>query len=197
MIHYIDTEFIEAPCTIDLISLALVSEDGREFYMISSEFDESKASPWVVENVIQKLGDGPRHTRVEIRDAVLKFVGDEEPEFWGDYCAYDWVVFCWVFGTMMDLPEGWPMYCNDIRPWYNKFTLTNAEKALKDFKDSVEAIGDFGNHNALYDAHEVEALYHYLKATSQTFAYTQAFDMDAAIMAEAARLKEFGEEADG
>ena len=32
MKYWIDTEFIERPCTIDLISIGLVAEDGREFY---------------------------------------------------------------------------------------------------------------------------------------------------------------------
>ena len=195
MIHYIDTEFIEAPCMIDLISLALVSEDGRELYMISSEFDESKASDWVKENVIAKLGDQHRHTIAEIKEAVLKFVGEKTPDFWGDYCAYDWVVFCWLFGTMMDLPSGWPMYCNDIRPWYDMIHQDHAELALKDFKDSVEAIGDFGNHNALYDAHEVKKLYEYLIATSETFAHAQALvkrkrDRANAVLEEAKKLKD-------
>lgn len=27
----------------------------------------------------------------------------------------DWVVFCQMFGTMLDLPNGWPMFCRDIR----------------------------------------------------------------------------------
>ena len=54
-------------------------------------------------------------TRIEIRDEILKFVGNEKPEFWAYYADYDWVVLCQLFGTMMDLPKGWPMYCRDIK----------------------------------------------------------------------------------
>ncbi len=39
MKYWIDTEFIERPCTIDLISVGLVAEDGREFYAESNEID--------------------------------------------------------------------------------------------------------------------------------------------------------------
>jgi hypothetical protein len=37
------------------------------------------------------------------------------PEFYGYYSDYDWVVFCWLFGNMIDLPSGFPMYCNDLK----------------------------------------------------------------------------------
>lgn len=115
MRYFLDTEFIEYPSTIDLISVGIVAEDGREFYAISSEFDESKASDWVEENVIAHL-DGPRDTREGIRTGILHFIGDDpKPEFWGYYADYDWVVFCWLFGTMMSLPKHFPKYCRDLK----------------------------------------------------------------------------------
>jgi hypothetical protein len=49
--YWIDTEFIEQPYTIDLISVGLVAEDGREFYAESNEVDWSKASQWTLLNV--------------------------------------------------------------------------------------------------------------------------------------------------
>jgi 3' exoribonuclease, RNase T-like len=39
MKYWLDTEFIEHPFKIDLISIGLVAEDGREFYAESSEVD--------------------------------------------------------------------------------------------------------------------------------------------------------------
>ena len=45
MKYWIDTEFIERPYTIDLISVGLVAEDGREFYAESNEVDWSKRAP--------------------------------------------------------------------------------------------------------------------------------------------------------
>jgi hypothetical protein len=38
-----------------------------------------------------------------------------EPEFWAYYADYDWVALCQLYGTMMDLPKGWPMYCRDLK----------------------------------------------------------------------------------
>ena len=48
MKYWIDTEFIAKPFAIDLVSIGLVAEDGREFYAESSEVDWSKASPWMI-----------------------------------------------------------------------------------------------------------------------------------------------------
>ncbi len=36
-------------------------------------------------------------------------------EFYAYYADYDWVVFCWLFGKMINLPKGFPMYCKDLK----------------------------------------------------------------------------------
>jgi len=122
MKYWFDTEFIERPYTIDLISIGIVSEDGRELYLINNEFDSSKASDWVKENVISQLPEPEDSIELwmskgQIANEIKNFVGSDKPEFWAYYADYDWVVFCWLFGTMMDLPKGWPMYCRDIKQW--------------------------------------------------------------------------------
>jgi len=48
MKYWLDTEFIARPFTIDLISIGVVAENGREFYAESNETDWSKASPWTL-----------------------------------------------------------------------------------------------------------------------------------------------------
>ena len=65
MKYWIDTEFIERPYSIDLISIGLVAEDGREFYAESSEVDWTKASRWTLQTVRPQL-DGTGMTREEI-----------------------------------------------------------------------------------------------------------------------------------
>lgn len=92
MKYFIDTEFSERPCTIELISIALVAEDGRELYLVSSEFDGANCNPWVQEHVLPNLHLDPCPCcgpieRALIHDAVLEFIGDDTPEFWGYYCV--------------------------------------------------------------------------------------------------------------
>ena len=138
---FFDTEFIEDGVTIDLLSIGLVKENGDSIYMESSEADHSKASQWVKENVLPQLGKQKREfTRPEIRSEILKFVGAEKPEFWAYYADYDWVAFCQLFGTMMDLPKGWPMYCRDIKQLCDSMGNPRLPKQKE------------GHHNALQDA---------------------------------------------
>jgi len=115
--YWIDTEFIATPYSIDLISIGLVAEDGREFYAESSEVDWSKASLWTLENVRPQL-DGKGMRRVEIGYALRDFTdGDEHPVFWGYFPAHDWVAFTWLFGHMDELPFHYPQLCLDIKQW--------------------------------------------------------------------------------
>ncbi len=55
MRFFYDTEFIEDGTTIDLVSIGIVGEDGREFYAVSTEFDPDRAGKWVRANVLPKL----------------------------------------------------------------------------------------------------------------------------------------------
>lgn len=110
---WFDTEFIEDGKTIDLISIGMVREDGVVLYCESNEYAPSSASQWVKENVFPHLHGGGV-SRKTISKRIRDFAG-EKPEFWGYYADYDWVVLCQLFGTMMNLPDGWPMYCRDIK----------------------------------------------------------------------------------
>lgn len=38
-----------------------------------------------------------------------------QPEFWAYFADYDWVVFCSLWGRMLDLPVGFPKYCRDLK----------------------------------------------------------------------------------
>jgi hypothetical protein len=113
MRFWFDTEFIEDGRTIDLMSIGVVSEDGREYYAEIAECDLSRADEWVKANVIPHL-TGDKKTRLEVRDDLLAFFG-EKPEIWAYYADYDWVAFCQLFGRMIDLPNGWPMFCRDLK----------------------------------------------------------------------------------
>lgn len=55
MKYWIDTEYDDSGDEIALISLGAVSEDDREFYAISTDFDPAAVKPWVRENVLPHL----------------------------------------------------------------------------------------------------------------------------------------------
>jgi hypothetical protein len=205
MKYFFDTEFLEgrqklsfggmSKPTIDLISIGIVCEDGREYYAISKDFNLKDAwnryqqrtgegdlnnlyprKYWIRDNVLytiyeqllkqyrEAVNDMNNHRVLySIRDVsefsyktlkwLLKHYGksnqmianeivsfiygvDESdhglsaiesinkygtsdsktnPEFYAYFADYDWVVFCWLYGNMMSLPQGYPRYCRDLK----------------------------------------------------------------------------------
>src|SRR6185295_2797004 len=74
--YFYDCEFIEDGRVVDLVSIGVVDEFGREFYAVSTEFDETKAIPWVRRNVLDKLpspSDRAWRSRERIREDLYAF----------------------------------------------------------------------------------------------------------------------------
>ncbi|MBX9918844.1 MAG: 3'-5' exoribonuclease [Mycolicibacterium frederiksbergense] len=147
--------------TIELISIGIVCEDGREYYAVNSDMptDRIHKNEWLVNNVWKHLPvrglktslagpagnirevvstDGHLDTsstlvkpkwviRNEVRQFLLASVvpaGQDDtgewsehghPELWAYYAAYDHVVLSQLWGPMMRLPEGIPMYTHDLK----------------------------------------------------------------------------------
>lgn len=274
MKYFIDTEFLEGtqkekfpislfrkntPNTIDLISIGIVSEDGREYYAISKDFnlkeawnryDLKETSPakkyigiyeekvyWIRENVLKAIyqelviksenewyayasvaeydlflidvgaGKFDRHftfknfkrlinkygkSNKQIAEEVKHFCDSEyhiaksnarqktfaqTPEFYAYYANYDWVVFCWLFGKMIDLPKGFPMYCIDLKQLLDeKQIITNnktwdkivsAESVtltrLYNLKNNINYPKQENEHSAIDDARWNYKLYYFLQ----------------------------------
>ena len=164
MKYFYDTEFVEDGRTIDLVSIGIVAEDGREYYAISSEFNLERfmARPWMMENVwpslphkVIDLGyssldyDHPSvKTRAVIRHEISQFLvvpggsGDWLPELWAWYGSYDHVALAQLFGMMIDFPPWLPMWTNDLRQ----------EIYTRGFDMSKLPEQPAGKHNALEDA---------------------------------------------
>lgn len=129
-----DWEFIEDGKTIDPLSVGMVREDGKEYYAEFANANIELANPWVKEHVLPNLKSyvsTQSHLFTEldlkvnnpgflaksnslIKYEITNFLGDH-PEFWGYFCDYDWVVFCQLWGRMVDLPSYLPMYCLDVK----------------------------------------------------------------------------------
>lgn len=117
--YFFDTEFMEDGVTIKPLSLGIVAEDGRELYATLIDVDHGNANSFVREHVIPNLAphDSIRTTRPKLAKLLQVFVehGQYRPEFWTYYGAYDWIVMCQLFGTMMQLPRSWPMFSMDVK----------------------------------------------------------------------------------
>jgi hypothetical protein len=123
--YFYDCEFIEDGVTIDLVSIGVVDESGREFYAVSTEFDDSRAIPWVRRNVLDKLpspADPAWRSRERIRDDLYEFLvtplrekRDSDLELWAWFAAYDHVALCQLWGPMTGLPRAIPRFTKDLR----------------------------------------------------------------------------------
>lgn len=111
--------------------------------------------------LIQKYGK----TNKEIAEEIIEFTNQkaneietgykqESIEFYGYYSDYDWVVFCWLFGKMIDLPKGFPMYCRDLKQIADEIW----EKTGKNTKFTSPK----NEHNALSDAKWNKELHKFL-----------------------------------
>jgi hypothetical protein len=114
MKFWFDTEFYENGKTIELISIGVVAQDGRTYYAETLDApDLVGASEWLKNNVGPHLR-GPNKLRTHIANELVGFMG-EKPEIWAYFADYDWVVLCQLYGRMIDLPKGWPMFCRDVK----------------------------------------------------------------------------------
>jgi len=254
MNYYIDTEFLEGKQdkrilgfkygetkpTIDLISIGIVSEDNREYYAISKDFnlyeawnrydekinndynpskEESHYNPmyikeyWIRENVLKPIFDElnsnvnngffyqkldfnysnlkkliNKHgkTNKQIAEEILIFISKTHCDcdrkigsknickkhnpikFYGYYSDYDHVVLCQLFGKMIDLPKGFPMYTIDLKQELDNKAKQipiayNIEEGLKSIKLSDSYPKQINKHNALSDAKWDKELHNFLK----------------------------------
>jgi hypothetical protein len=131
---YIDCEFTDLRQSAKFISLALITEDDRFFYAEFNDYDETNLSDWVKFYVLGNLLMSPpkpgeqeffsmsrvdkdtplteknsiqmRGNTVEITIALTEWLEQfDQLEIWGDYPAYDWVLFCELFGGSLNLPD--------------------------------------------------------------------------------------------
>lgn len=154
MKYFYDTEFHEDGTTIDLISIGIVAEDGREYYAVNDGADWARIRKheWLMANVFPQLPfSGDWKPKAQIRDEVAAFLlAGSPPELWAYFCAYDHVVLAQLFGTMMDLPEGIPMFTNDVRSLVDWAGVRILPKQAA------------GEHDALADARHVKQMYDYI-----------------------------------
>ena len=271
MKYFYDTEFLEGTQkkrwwnigkqkpTIDLISIGIVCEDGREYYAISKDFNLKEAWNrydekiqsfngdmrnqfpngrkyrvyWIRENVLKpifqellysghkkarlplpkssekqftyknlkKLIQGFGKSNIQISKELKHFIYEKEDvlynkqeldfnsvgdvkskiQLYGYYSAYDHVALSWIFGKMIDLPKGFPMYTRDLKQMFDEkqesraktitlFKETDLHDKYKEnkiiFPENLKEHPQYpkqeNEHNALSDAIFVKNLYHFL-----------------------------------
>jgi hypothetical protein len=169
MKYFLDTEFNQEVDPVELISIGIVAEDGREFYRIA-DFDEKRLDHWLRTHVLPNLElpefdlSEPMHRLPKrlIRNDIEEFLKDDKAiEFWGYFSAYDWFLFTrlWNFRFM---PRSFPRICFDLKQLASHlgFTDTNHLK-------TVTGPPLLPEHNALIDARWNKQVYGALMASAR------------------------------
>lgn len=150
MRYFYDCEFIEDGRTIDLVSIGVVDETGREFYAVSTEFDAARAGAWVRQHVLPQLPPPAEQvwkSRARIREDLYKFLTSRSGniELWAWYAAYDHVALAQLWGPMPTLPSRIPKFTRDLRQRWEDVgkpklpsAPDNAHDALADAKHNLE-----------------------------------------------------------
>lgn len=107
-----------------------------------------------------------------IDDMTPSFWVPKETEVYAYYADYDWVVFCSLFGRMIDLPAGMPMYCRDLKQMLDEIAenmsgfseYATLEHRLWRIKKDRNFPKQEKEHNALDDARWNKKLYEFLKS---------------------------------
>ena len=154
MRYFVDTEHTDDGERFELISIAIVCEDGREYYAAVDGYDPSAVTPWMEEHVLPKLpplGDPLWKSRREIRNDLTEFVIGDDIEFW-TMCAWsDWSLVVRLFGRFEDTPDSWPMACWDLWQLEAELGLTKEDR-LPEPEGVHDALIDARYHKRIYDS---------------------------------------------
>lgn len=94
-------------------------------------------------------------------DAGLKILLDKNPiSFYTYYGDYDWVLFCSLYGKMINLPKFFPKYSRDLKQMFDELQEKNSQN-LKELETYPKQSNT--EHNALNDAIWNKDLYNFIK----------------------------------
>ena len=182
---FFDTEFTGLHQDTSLISIGCVSEEGYTFYATLKDYDRKQVDEWIKKNVLANLlyteGDqdfgvinitdakgirSKRHygiTTPECKDLLLEWLRQfgDDVVMWSDCLAYDWVLFCQLFGGAMKVPSFINYIPRDICTLFE----------VKGVDPDIDRVAYAGikevKHNALADALLIKACYKKLMTDSQ------------------------------
>jgi hypothetical protein len=177
---YLDSEFTNLHQKTTLISIGIVAATGETFYAEAIDYDRKQINEWLRKNVMKNLflhkRSAPKstddHTRVrDISDRIsvelflwLKRLAEKHDidkfEIWSDVYAYDWMLFCELYGGALYIPDNIYYIPFDLA---TEMKLKNVDPDIsrEEFAELDGFEGD--KHNCLWDAKVIKACHEKLR----------------------------------
>lgn len=180
---FFDTEFTGLRKDTTLISIGMISENGKTFYAELTDYNEELCNVWINDTVIKnlyarypnQLDNAPYienfHTGNKecIAKALKMWLKQfDDIQFISDVCHYDMVLLIDLFGTAFDLPKNVSPVCYDINQDIARHYGISSREAFNKSREKIvkelcgEKIGG-EKHNSLYDAKVIKAIYDEIK----------------------------------
>lgn len=179
---FFDFEFTQLKQSAQPISLGIVAENGWTFYAEFLDVNLGEVSPWIRDNVLPGLTrpgiklnylkhavEGSSESikkRLLLWMSIIGLPKGEKFKMWGDCLAYDWVLFCELFGGAMNLPD------NIYYIPFDLATLFLTRGVDPDISRELYSGFSGTKHNALDDAKSIKACYE--RVTTE---YTAVFSL--------------------
>jgi len=157
---FLDTEFTGLRKDTTLISIGIVAENEEIFYAEFTDYDETQVDEWVRDNVLSNLTNEDytiRGNKKFVTQKLQEWLSNFKTiEFWSDCLAYDWVLFCDLFGGALNIPKNVYYIPFNISTMF-ELNGIDPDVSREDFADiSTNART---KHNALFDAWVIKDCY--------------------------------------
>lgn len=169
---FFDCEFTGLHKDTTLISIGLVAETGERFYAELNNYDNEQLNEWLEENVMANLWCKSEVNELNTPDYYYwgdtDFVAEKlkqwllqfnKVEMWSDCLAYDWVLFCDLYGHEFYIPSSVSYIPMDISTMFN---LCDIDPDIN--REDFVGISEADKHNALHDAMVIKACYEKMKS---------------------------------
>lgn len=179
---FMDCEFTGLHKDTTLISIGCVSDTHSTFYAEFTDYDKTQVhdDDWLYNHVMRNLlfedRDEQREETISIVDNIIHvtmksstqyivgaldrwFVLFDSIEMWGDCLAYDWILFCNIFGNAFQIPK------NIYYIPFDLATLMKLKGVDPDISREQFAYNEYfiemrnQKHNALWDAKTIKICY--------------------------------------
>ena len=164
---FLDTEYTGLHQQSTLISLALYFDEQNYLYAEFNDFEISQINSWLKDNVMDQLEHSGvnealhvagntwklKGSRVFVKEKIEQWIAQyPQIEIWADCYAWDWVLFCELWGGSLNLPKNIFFMPMDLATLFKLKGLNPDTSRFQFVKEKLLEFSEAKQHHALWDA---------------------------------------------